>query len=144
MNTRKVHGVVAAVAILLGSCSSDQRDEPTISGWVRPTPSTATEAVVYIVRPEKSNDAITSATIPRSIGSHTHLLTGPGSSGGDGHLGHLDGVPTKSAVPLGPGEPIMISGLRAPLSVGQKFMIDIVFESGTHHEVPVTVSYNFK
>ena len=124
-----------------GSASSSTVTPAATIAWARPTPPGADSAVVYVTRSAGLGDAIVSADIPDAVATAIEPgATTPGHTHTDGHIGHLDAPPTAKNVATPTGEPLVLSGLRAPLTEGQHFSLTLSLSSGTTYDVDVAVT----
>lgn len=145
-----------AVAVMLGACSST---EPTSSGvtgaWARPTPDSATNAVVYLTLTTDTDDTLESVEVPDDIAEHATLhatsTTGDAHSGGHGGgnagdvvtMDDIDDFPLSAGTPLefSPGaNHIMLTGLTAPLRRGDTFDLTLHLASAGPLTATVTVA----
>ncbi|MFN8050986.1 MAG: hypothetical protein U0Q22_06100 [Acidimicrobiales bacterium] len=114
-------------------------------------------AEVSLVLHSAADDELRSASVPRSVAGRVSVAAYAGSSGGDGHLGHLDpkpgsshthdrrlaiDLPAAQDVKVGPGgvAQIRVRDLVAPLRPGDEFQLTLTFETATKLVVPVTVT----
>jgi periplasmic copper chaperone A len=141
-----------ATAITTG-CGTSRAQAGTViisDAWATATVEGAKRAYVYFTVTSDSDDAIVSAAVPASVAAATFV---EGIAGTSGHLGHLDTpggtTHTHTTVPrialskgetiqLAPGvDRVVLTGLVTRLKVGDAFVVNLTFASGTTRNVPV-------
>ena len=148
------------VAAAVGACgSSDARSEfAADDAWARPTPTGATNGVVYLslstdiadslVRAEVAADVAGAAELHATVmgdgggGSHSH---GGGGGGETISMGEVEGFDLSPASPLvfePGGNHIMLVDVPAPLELGRQFVLTLEFASERSLDVTVTVADN--
>ena len=124
-----------------GRSATDTTASDTPSAWARPTPPGATSVVVYVTGRTGVDEPMVSAAVPASIAAAVDV--GESTSGhrhADGHLGHLDRPPEAPGLAAPAGEPVLLSGLTAPLVEGQHFDLVIGLADGARLDLDVAVT----
>jgi copper(I)-binding protein len=152
--------MAAAAAVALAGCA-DQA-EPTelaASGaWARPTPTGATNGVVYLSLTTDVPDQLVQAAVPVEVAATAELHATVGDDGGHSGGGHHGGgggetmtMVETEAVDVVPGEVlefapggnhVMLVDLAAPLARGGGFELELRFASGRTLVVDVVVADN--
>lgn len=159
MTARLSRGVsaLAAAVMLVAACGDDGPAELTIEGaWARPTPSGATNGVVYFTITPDTDDTIVGVSVPAGIAASATLHTT--STGGDDGGGHHGGgtdeeitmdatdsveISAGDAFEFSPGgNHVMLEGIVDPLTVGDHFTLTLQLGSGRAPTVDVIVSEN--
>jgi copper(I)-binding protein len=121
-------GVLALIVPLVSGCSSGA---PTVAGqWVRlPAAADQTAAYMTITNPGSSADALLGASSPAAGKVELHQSTTDASGMTSMMPVERLEIPPGGSVELKPGGyHLMMMGLTAPLEVGAKVRIDLVFE----------------
>nr|WP_294847259.1 copper chaperone PCu(A)C [uncultured Sphingomonas sp.] len=128
--------LIAAAAALLASCSSEPA-KPVIKVddvWARAVAPGQTTGAVYmaIQNDGDADDALMSAKVSVAPNSEIHQTMTEGNMAKMNHAGPI-AVPSKSTVTLKPGGThVMMTGLTVPLSPGDRFFVDMQFETSGH------------
>ncbi len=147
--------LVAFAGLLIGAACSGTTEGVGVEaggGWARPTPTGAEQAVVYFTIVSDSDDAIIDASVPAGVATHAalHRSSGDADGGGSHHGGTASGsvgTPTErfelaagETLQFAPGSHhVLLSGLRAPLTAGQTFVLTLHLDGGGTVAVDVTV-----
>jgi copper(I)-binding protein len=140
---------------LLAGCGGDQTTFGASGAWARPTPTGATNGVIYLELSSDVRDALVAAEVPAGIAERAELHTSDAAGGG----GHQHGAVGSDTVTMAQvtevvieaggtvefrpgGNHIMLVGLASPLQRGDTFTATLRFSSGRTLDVPVTVSDN--
>ena len=126
--------------------------------WARPTPATATTAVVYLSVTSDVDDELpgaeVDATVAEAISLHATTIGGDGGAlhdhSGDGaddvaSMQEMGSFPLRGGETLAfepGGNHLMLENLARPLSVGEQFDVELLFASGRTLRVDVTVGDN--
>lgn len=146
--------IVVAIVATFGTACGGGDDAPadfTVSGaWVRPTPSGATSAAVYLTVIPDVDDVITGVDVSPDIAADATLHTSTVESGDEVESGVAMVTMTPiDSVDLTAGEPfefspgadhIMLTDLAEPLTAGDHFTLTIELGSGRNPSVDVTVA----
>lgn len=149
----------ALVLVLSAAACSDSTappDEFTVSGaWARPTPSGATNGVVYLTVVADIDDAITGVSVPTEVAGRASLHATMGGDDGGGHHGGGSGeemtMEPVESIPLTAGDTfefapgqhhVMLEELAVPLGLGQRFTLTLELASGRSPTVEVVVADN--
>ena len=124
-------GGLLAAAIVLDACGSAGASVTVKDPWARPSMGADMPAAAYmtITNTGGSADALVSASSPQAsmVSMHQTSMDASGMAGMP-TIPRID-VPANGSVNLEPGGMhLMIEGLTAPLEVGQKLQLDLVFE----------------
>lgn len=149
--------LVATASIFATGCGVS--DSPpavlTIEGaWARPTPSGATNGVVYLTITADTDDTITSVSVPDDIAVTATLHKTSSSKDehahhGDDTNGELVSMSATEAIELEAGKPfvfapgsnhIMLTNLTEPLTTGTEFTLTFELKSGRTPTIEVTVT----
>jgi copper(I)-binding protein len=163
MTRRSLIGLVTAAACsaaLVAACGSEA---PAASfgaeaAWARPTPTGATNGVIYLTVSSDVADALVGAEVPTSIAASTELHATMGgdsggghSHGGDGGDGEMMSMGAVESFPIAAGETltfapggnhIMLIDVAEPLTRDTRFTVTLQFASGRSLDVPVVVADN--
>lgn len=159
MTARVVRHLIAlaATVLLVAACGDDAPAELTIEGaWARPTPSGATNGVVYFTITPDTDDTIVGVSVPADIAASAtlHATSTGGDDGGSHHGGGTDQEITMSAtdsVEISAGDAfafapggnhVMLEGLVDRLTDGDHFALTLLLGSGRTPIVDVIVSEN--
>lgn len=151
--------VLVALAVALGGCGSDPAPSrfAVSDAWSRPTPSSATNGVVYMTISSDVDDVLVGALAPASIAAstelHTSMLSGSpgtphhgagsgGESGGSVAVEQFPVTPAAAVVFEPGGNHVMLIDLAAPLVDGQRFPLTLTFASGRTLTADVLVADN--
>lgn len=164
MNRRAILTGLAALAgsaLVSAACGSEA---PAASfgaeaAWARPTPTGATNGVIYLTVSSDVADELVAAEVPASIAASAELhatMGGDGgggghSHGGDGGGGEMMSMGEVDSFPIAAGETltfapggnhIMLIDVAEPLTRDTRFTVTLRFDSGRSLDVPVVVADN--
>jgi copper(I)-binding protein len=152
--------VLAGSALMSAACGSEA---PAASfgaeaAWARPTPTGATNGVIYLTVSSDVADALVGAEVPTSIAASTELHATMGGDGGGGHShggdggdGEMMSMGAVESFPIAAGETltfapggnhIMLIDVAEPLTRDNRFTATLQFASGRSLDVPVVVADN--
>lgn len=150
--------VVVAVVVGSACASSDtQTALAATDAWARPTPTGATNGVVYLSLVTDITDSLVSVEVPADVagsaelhatttsadgGSHSH---GGGGGGETFSMGEVEGFDLSPASPLTfepGGNHIMLVDVPDPLQLGEQFVLTLGFASERTLTLTVTVADN--
>ena len=150
--------IACAMTALLAACSSGGSAVSQLAAhqaWSRPTPSGATNGVVYLTVESPIADAIVSASVPSSVadGAELHETMTTGGTSPMANMPQMAGdgtmtmtpvasvpVPANGTVVFAPGGlHIMLTHLRQPLVTGAHFTLTLHLGSGSDLPVDVVV-----
>jgi copper(I)-binding protein len=149
--------VVAATLFGLAACGSDEPTELATNGaWARPTPTGATNGVVYLTLTTDIDDTLVAATVPADVaaeaelhqtiveggGSHSHGGGGGGESMAMGEVEGLDVAAGDELVFEPGGNHVMLVDLADELVLGEEFVLTLTLASGRTLDVRVVVADN--
>lgn len=128
--------LMAAAAALLASCSSEPA-KPVIKVedvWARAVAPGQTVGAAYmtIQNEGSSPDALMSAKVSVAPNSEIHQTITEHDMAKMSHAGPI-AIPAGTTVKLQPGGThVMMTGLTVPLSPGDRFFVDLQFETSGH------------
>jgi hypothetical protein len=152
--------VLAGSALMSAACGSEA---PAASfgaeaAWARPTPTGATNGVIYLTVSSDVADELVAAEVPASIAASAELHATMGGDGGGGHShggdgggGEMMSMGEVDSFPIAPGETltfapggnhIMLIDVAEPLTRDTRFSVTLRFDSGRSLDVPVVVADN--
>jgi copper(I)-binding protein len=136
-------------------------DEPAVFGasgaWSRPTPSGATNGVLYLTITSDTDDALVAVDVPEQVAAAVELHETMVEHGGaGGHHGGGGGgevmsmgqvtsfeIAAGGSVTFSPGgNHVMLIDLAEPLQTGESYVATLRFESGRTLDVDVVVADN--
>jgi periplasmic copper chaperone A len=145
--------VLVVAAVVATGCGTARSQPATLTisdAWATATVEGAKRAYVYFTVTSDSDDAIVGAAVPAPIAAATFV---EGTAGTSGHLGHLDtpggtththttvpriALPKGATIQLAPGvDRVVLTGLVTRLKVGDAFVVNLTFASGTTRNVTV-------
>lgn len=150
-------GVLLASLTSCGGSADDARFEAR-GAWARPTPTTATTAVVYLTVTSDVDDELTGAevdaTVAETISLHATTIGGEGGAVHDHSGDGADGITSMQEMGSFPvrggetlafepgGNHLMLENLARPLTAGEHFDVELLFASGRTLRVDVAVGDN--
>lgn len=159
--TRRLAACLSALIapVALVACGGD---EPATFGatsaWSRPTPTGATNGVLYLTITSDTDDALVAVEVPSDVAAAVELHETV--IGDDGHGGHSHGgggggevmsmgeveafeIAANSSVTFAPGgNHVMLIDLAEPLETGETYVATLRFSSGRSLDVDVVVADN--
>jgi hypothetical protein len=162
MNRRAILTGLAALAgsALMATACGSEAPAPSFgaeAAWARPTPTGATNGVIYLTVSSDVADELVAAEVPASIAASAELHATMGGEGGGGHThggggsGEMMSMGEVDSFPIAPGETltfapggnhIMLIDVAEPLTRGTRFTVTLRFDSGRSLDVPVVVADN--
>ena len=162
MNRRAILTGLAALAgsALMATACGSEAPAPSFgaeAAWARPTPTGATNGVIYLTVSSDVADELVAAEVPESIAASAELHATMGGEGGGGHThggggsGEMMSMGEVDSFPIAPGETltfapggnhIMLIDVAEPLTRGTRFTVTLRFDSGRSLDVPVVVADN--
>jgi copper(I)-binding protein len=147
--------VAAVTAAATAACGDDEQEFSASGAWARPTPTAATNGVIYLTVSTDVRDALIGVDVPPDVAAHTELHTSDAANGGGHQHGAVgDGTVTMeqvteividadATVEFRPGgNHIMLVDLPRPLRSGETFPATLRFGSGRTLDLTVTVADN--
>jgi len=163
MNRRAILTGLAALAgsALMATACGSEAPAPSFgaeAAWARPTPTGATNGVIYLTVSSDVADELVAAEVPASIAASAELHATMGGDGGGGHShggdgggGEMMSMGEVDSFPIAPGETltfapggnhIMLIDVAEPLTRDTRFTVTLRFDSGRSLDVPVVVADN--
>jgi len=162
MNRRAILTGLAALAgsALMATACGSEAPAPSFgaeAAWARPTPTGATNGVIYLTVSSDVADELVAAEVPASIAASAELHATMGGEGGGAHThggggsGEMMSMGEVDSFPIAPGETltfapggnhIMLIDVAEPLTRGTRFTVTLRFDSGRSLDVPVVVADN--
>lgn len=150
--------MAVVVAGLVAACGSDASTATFAveAAWSRPTPSMATNGVIYMTVTTDVDDVLVAAEVPSSVALRAELhesmssgAAGSGHHGGgdaeSGEAAHVEEFAVTVGTPLvfePGGNHVMLIDLVQPLAIGDRFSLTLRFESSRMLTTDVTVADN--
>jgi copper(I)-binding protein len=143
----------------LVACGGDEAATFGATGaWSRPTPTGATNGVLYLTVTSDVDDALIAVEVPATIAATVELhetVVGDAGHGGHSHGGGGGGevmsmgeveafeIAANSSVTFSPGgNHVMLIDLAEPLISGETYVATLTFSSGRTLDVDVVVADN--
>jgi hypothetical protein len=132
----------AAAALLAAACDRAPPQIRVEDAWARATAPAQDQAAVYLRAANDGgiDDRLVEVRSPRSAIAMLHSSSAEAGVSRMRHAAEGLAVPAGGALQLAPGaDHVMLSGLTAPLRVGERFPVQLRFETSGHRQVEVDV-----
>lgn len=134
--------LLPALVLCLAPAIAAAADTIRITGaWARATPPTIENGAAYLVihNPGRRDDALVGARTPRAAGAELHRSSYGSGQASMAHTPRVR-VPAGDQITFEPGgRHVMLTGLEAPLTAGERFPLTLIFEHTGEIEVMVPV-----